>query len=85
MMSINLLFDDRNVDWYVYTFILQCFCHIVAYYCYLHSLDDNLCDNTAKRTLDYDQKEEKKDALGNTIVEGNIVAVCALFTYILWL
>jgi len=24
----------------------------------------------AKRTLDYDQKEEKKDALGNTIVEG---------------
>ena len=36
--------------------------------------------NTAKRTLDYDQKEEKKDALGNTIVEGIIVAICVLFT-----
>jgi elongation factor 3 len=27
-------------------------------------------EKLAKRTLDYDQKEEKKDALGNTIVEA---------------
>jgi hypothetical protein len=26
-------------------------------------------EKLAKRTIDYDQKEEKKDALGNTIVE----------------
>lgn len=39
--------------------------------------------NTAKRTLDYDQKEEKKDALGNTIVEGTIVAVCVVYVIII--
>lgn len=39
------------IGWYVCTFILQCCCHIVAYYCYLHSLDDNLCDTIQPSVL----------------------------------
>lgn len=51
LMSIDLLFDDRNANWYVWFLIPRCINHIVAYYCYLHSLDDNSCDVTQPSEL----------------------------------